>query len=81
MHTVDPEFKISYDLRNDQEANVVAKQHARTGRDAPALVEATCPMFGSDGMKWVSLAALALLGLGVGARLGGDQYRRAANTK
>lgn len=82
MHTVDPEFKMSYDIRNDQEANVVARRSSRQKRavraDKPSADSAanTCPMFGADGVKWMCLTGLAFVGFGVGLQLGIDQYKR-----
>lgn len=79
MHTVDTDFKMSYDLRNDQEAEVTAKRNARIKRathahETPA--DDACPMFGSNGIKVMCLAGLALLGFGVGLQLGIDQYNK-----
>lgn len=77
---MDPEFKIAYDLRNDQEANVIArrtmgdkKRTAGTG-DRSVDKRNACPIFATDGIKWMCLAGLAILGLGVGVQLGVDQF-------
>lgn len=69
---------MSYDLRNDQEASVVARRSAREVLTAPppgeeADDENACPILRSDAIRWMCLAGLAFLGLGVGLQLGMDQ--------
>lgn len=86
MRSVDPEFKIAYDLRNDQEANVIAKRtmdgKKRTAGAGDRSVDKdnACPMFGADGVKWMCLAGLAILGLGVGVQLGVDQFGKSRSS-
>lgn len=76
---------MSYDLRNDQEASVMARRHTRDAHRSVQMSEtsvddanASCPMFGPDGKRWMCLAGLGLIGLGVGFRLGKDQFTRNA---
>lgn len=85
MYSVDPEFKMSYDIRNDQEANVRRhKRVAHTRGDGDESHsrgnEKPCDLMGSNGMRWACLTGLALLGLGVGYQLGHDQYDKYKST-
>lgn len=79
MYFVDPDFKMSYDLRNDQEANarsrMIRVDTQRTKDDDEASDHSKdCQLFGSSGMRWACMTGLALLGIGVGYSLGRDQY-------
>lgn len=80
MYAVDQDFKMSYDLRNDQEASARMKRHdtATTGKVTDDQTSRTndCYGFGSSGMRWACMTGLALLGVSVGFRLGRDQYDR-----
>lgn len=79
MHSVDPEFKMSYDIRNDQEASVRRHKRLTHAKDSGGESysegnEKPCDLMGSSGMRWACLTGLALLGVGVGYQLGRDQY-------
>lgn len=79
MYGVDPEFKMSYDLRNDQEVNARLQRQTRNTREtfkrSSMQEKNACPIFSSQGLRWTTLVALALVGAGVGFQLGRDQYK------
>lgn len=81
MHSVDPGFITAYDLRNDQEAHIMEKRNAnyvnaaRTDDRWAGTADAS-PTGGSNGIRLMSLAGLALIGFGVGLQLGIDQYHK-----
>lgn len=84
MHSVDPDFKMSYDIRNDQEAAVrrqrrdaptpQTEQRAGQPTNAEEIRDSKCDLNGFNGMRWACLTGLALLGVGVGYQLGQDQF-------
>lgn len=81
MQVVDPDFKMTYELRNSIESDIVsrAKRQANNGPAAPTVFSLAADhenesQTGMGAMRWALMAVVAALGLGTGFQLGRDQY-------
>jgi len=75
MNIVDPDFLISYDLRQTQEAVARSKRHTNNMTSTTATTSNEHDTGSSTGpIRLAIMALLAVLGIGTGFQLGRDQY-------
>ncbi|KAG8314658.1 hypothetical protein J6590_087496 [Homalodisca vitripennis] len=71
-NAIDPDFKLSYDLSTDREAFARSKRAAIIRQRDRRDQEEGC----QSAVRWACMAGLALVGIGFGVQIFGEQYER-----